>query len=72
MLIVDAEYAKILEEIQGDLPIEKYIIAPAEGHTTNLSGVGYEEFIGAVSEGEQMPSAELDENQMLSLNYTSG
>ncbi|MGB6778530.1 MAG: long-chain-fatty-acid--CoA ligase [Planococcus citreus] len=72
MLIVDAEYAKIIEDIQGDLPIEKYIIVPAEGHETSLAGVGYEEFIGAVTDDEQLPNVELDENQMLSLNYTSG
>ena len=72
MLIVDAEFGKLIEEIQDELPIEKYIIVPVEGCESAIKGVDYEDFINEVPENAKVPAAELDENQMLSLNYTSG
>lgn len=72
VLIVDAEFGKMLEEVQDELPIEKFIIVAVEGCESALKGVDYEDFIGEVPDDAKVPVAELDENQMLSLNYTSG
>lgn len=72
MIIVDAEFGKLLEEIQGNLPLEKFIIVDVPGHDSALEGVSYEEFISEIPADSVLPPVDIDENQMLTLNYTSG
>lgn len=72
MLIVDAEFGKLIEDIQGQLPIEKYVVVEVDGHESLINGVAYEEFTANVPAGTELPELEIDENQMLTLNYTSG
>ncbi|GKW44445.1 long-chain-fatty-acid--CoA ligase [Planococcus sp. NCCP-2050] len=72
MLIVDAEFGKIIEGIQKELPIEKYIVVEVEGHDSHIDGETYESFISSSESERQLPEVEIDENQMLTLNYTSG
>lgn len=71
-LIVDAEFGKLIEDVQDQLPVEKYIIVEVDGHESKLNGITYEEFIGEVAEDAEPPKVEIDENQLLTLNYTSG
>ncbi len=72
MIIVDAEFGKLLEDIQHNLPLEKFIIVDVPGHESALEGVSYEEFISDVPADGAVPLVDIDENQMLTLNYTSG
>src|SRR5690606_405258 len=72
MLIVDAEFGKLIEDIQGQLPIEKYIVVEVDGHESLINGAAYEEFIASVPDDTELLELEIDENQMLTLNYTSG
>lgn len=71
-LIVDAEFGKLIEDVQSQLPIEKYIVVEVDGHESRIKGVSYEDFIGEVPEESEVPNVEIDENQLLTLNYTSG
>lgn len=71
-LIVDAEFGKLIEDIQDKLSIEKYIVVEVEGHESSINGISYEKFIGEVAEDAEVPEVEIDENQLLTLNYTSG
>ncbi|WHY89044.1 long-chain-fatty-acid--CoA ligase [Neobacillus novalis] len=70
MLIVDSEFSAPIEKIVDLLPIEQIVIVPVEGHETSLNGVSYEDFLEHA--GESFPEVEIDENQLLTLNYTSG
>lgn len=72
MLIVDAEFGKIIEDIQDELPIEKYIVVEVDDHPSAITGESYEAFIAQTDGETQLPEVEIDENQMLTLNYTSG
>lgn len=72
MLIVDAEFGKIIEDIQDELPIEKYIVVEVDGYLSAITGESYEAFIAQTDGETQLPEVEIDENQMLTLNYTSG
>lgn len=71
MLIVDEEFAKPIEEAIDRLSLEKVIIVDVEGQSTTLLGADYEEFIEQAPTSET-PEVEIDENQLLTLNYTSG
>ena len=70
MLIVDSEFSAPIEKIVDLLPLEQIVIVPVEGHETSLNGVSYEDFLEHA--GESFPEVEIDENQLLTLNYTSG
>ena len=72
MLIVDAEFGEIIAGIQDELPIEKYIVVKVDGHNSSIKGDSYEEFIANAEDSTGLPEVEIDENQMLTLNYTSG
>ena len=71
LLIIDEEFANAIEEISSDLTnINQIIIISVAGHSTTLEGINYEKFIDSAkpfSDGEIK-----DENQLLTLNYTSG
>ncbi|PTX61863.1 fatty-acyl-CoA synthase [Melghirimyces profundicolus] len=69
-LIVDEEFA---DKVPREWPpaLEKVIVVSnQENPSSFLSGVDYEEFLAGAS--DQPIQAEIDENQILSLNYTSG
>ncbi|MFB4169586.1 long-chain-fatty-acid--CoA ligase [Virgibacillus sp. JSM 102003] len=72
MLIVDEEFCGPIEEIQDNLSLEQIVIVSVPGHETTLKGVEYEAFLQHVPENAESPFVEIDENQLLTLNYTSG
>jgi fatty-acyl-CoA synthase len=72
MLIVDEEFSAPIEEIVDNLAMEQIIIVHVQGHVTSLNGVDYEGFLQHGNEYKALPEMEIDENQLLTLNYTSG
>jgi fatty-acyl-CoA synthase len=73
MLIVDEEFTRPIEEIEDKLALDQVIIVSVDGCTTSLKGVDYEHFLEQVTDPHSiLPEIELDENQLLTLNYTSG
>ncbi|MFJ8065272.1 long-chain-fatty-acid--CoA ligase [Psychrobacillus sp. NPDC096426] len=72
MLIVDEEYSHLIEGIRQSLSLEKIIVVAVEGQTNLLEGIYYEEFINQDFEDASLPKVDIDENQLLTLNYTSG
>ncbi|GHH99264.1 long-chain-fatty-acid--CoA ligase [Neobacillus kokaensis] len=70
LLILDEEFSKPIEEIADNLSLEQIVIVPVSGHATTLNGVYYEDFLEHA--GDSFPVVEIDENQLLTLNYTSG
>jgi fatty-acyl-CoA synthase len=72
MLIVDEEFSAPIEEIVDNLSMEQIIIVHVQGHVTSLNGVDYEDFLQHGNEYKALPEVEIDENQLLTLNYTSG
>ena len=72
MLIVDEEFSGPIEEIQGNLPFDEIVIVSIPGFTTTLKGRDYEEFLQHTSDNSVLPEVKIDENQLLTLNYTSG
>ena len=72
MLIVDEEFSAPIEEIVDHLDLEQIIIVPVPGYKTALNGVDYEHFLQHANECKELPKVEIDENQLLTLNYTSG
>lgn len=71
MLIIDEEFSDSIEEIESNLSLEQIIIVSVPGYKTSLKGVDYEAFLMHHS-GSVPPEVEIDENQLLTLNYTSG
>lgn len=72
MLIVDEEFCGPIEEIKENLSLEQIVIVSVAGQETSLQGVVYEAFLQRVPENAVPPEVEIDENHMLTLNYTSG
>lgn len=72
-LIIDAEYFHLVEEIQDRIPEIRLIVVanPGDGFETSLSYTEYEEFLNGAGV-EAPPAVEIDENDTLSINYTSG
>ncbi|NCU18219.1 long-chain-fatty-acid--CoA ligase [Pallidibacillus pasinlerensis] len=71
MLIVDEEFTPPIEKIVERLNLEQIIVVAVDGFQTNLNAVYYEDFIKHVSNVE-LPQIEIDENDLLTINYTSG
>lgn len=71
MLIVDEEFCGPIEKIVDKLFLEQIVIVSVEGHHTTLKGVDYEDFLQQAP-NTALPEVEIDENQLLTLNYTSG
>lgn len=71
MLIVDEEFASPIEEIVDDLTLEQIVLVPVEGQNSSLKSIDYETFLEHAKDTTP-PEIELDENQLLTLNYTSG
>jgi fatty-acyl-CoA synthase len=72
MLIVDAEFCAPIEEIIENLSLEQVIVVSVSGMKTSLKSVDYEIFMSRAPEDTGPPEVEIDENQLLTLNYTSG
>lgn len=72
MLIVDEEFSAPIEKIIENLALEQVIIVHVAGYKTSLKGVDYEAFLQHAPHNAQLPEIEIDENQLLTLNYTSG
>ena len=70
VLIVDAEFTGPIEKIAEDLPFDQIVVVAVAGHSHTLKAKDYEDFITAGTEVIEFP--EIDENQLLTLNYTSG
>lgn len=71
MLIVDEEFASPIEEIIDNLSLEQIILVSVEGHHSSLKSIDYESFLNHASSARP-PEVEIDENQLLTINYTSG
>lgn len=71
MLIVDAEFAGSIEKIKDHLVLDQIIIVATDGFETSLNGVDYEDFINHAPD-IPLPKVEIDERQLLTINYTSG
>ncbi|UOR11892.1 long-chain-fatty-acid--CoA ligase [Halobacillus amylolyticus] len=72
MLIVDEEFSGPIEEIEDKLSLEQIVIVSVAEQKTSLKGVDYEAFLQHAPESTAPPEVEIDENQLLTLNYTSG
>ncbi|WP_156289722.1 long-chain-fatty-acid--CoA ligase [Oceanobacillus salinisoli] len=71
MLIVDEEFAAPIEEIVDNLSLEQIILVPVEGQKSSIKSIDYESFLQH-ARATILPEVEIDENQLLTLNYTSG
>ncbi|MEW9677348.1 long-chain-fatty-acid--CoA ligase [Lentibacillus sp. L22] len=71
MLIVDEEFTGPIEQIIDRLSLEQVIIVAVDGQETTLTGIDYERFLQHAPD-KTLPEVEIDENQLLTLNYTSG
>lgn len=72
MLIVDEEFCAPIEKIVDNLSLEQIIIVSVQGQQTSLKGIDYEDFLQHTMEAITLPEVDIDENQLLTLNYTSG
>ena len=72
MLIVDEEFSAPIEKIIANLSLEQVIIVHVAGYETSLKGIDYEGFLQHAPQNADLPEVEIDENQLLTLNYTSG
>ncbi|PWA13112.1 o-succinylbenzoate--CoA ligase [Pueribacillus theae] len=74
MLIVDEEFCGPIEETIDSLKnIKQTVIVSVKNQSTTLEGIDYETFINRVSlEETSLPEVTINENDMLTLNYTSG
>ncbi|WP_164667812.1 long-chain-fatty-acid--CoA ligase [Virgibacillus doumboii] len=72
MLIVDEEFTGPIEEIVDSLSLEQIVVVSVPGQSTSLNGVDYEAFLQHTPEDKKPPEVEIDENQLLTINYTSG
>lgn len=72
MLIVDAGFSGPIEEVVDKLSLEQTIVVSVPGHDSSLKSVDYEAFLKHVPDNVELPEIEIDENQLLTLNYTSG
>jgi fatty-acyl-CoA synthase len=70
-LIVDAELAHLIEPIRGQLPHLRTVISVWDGVGTPVGGPDYEAFLATASVQGASFGVE-DEDQLISLNYTSG
>jgi fatty-acyl-CoA synthase len=70
-VLVDWEYVKVVEQIRPNLKtVEHWIIAKDEGETP-AGWTDWEQMIQAASDAPP-PHVELDEQDLVSINYTSG
>ncbi|SIS74486.1 long-chain-fatty-acid--CoA ligase [Alicyclobacillus vulcanalis] len=70
VLIVDSEWGSVVDPILSSLPQLHTVIQVNRGHSSPLQAVDYEEVLAAAP--DDPIAIDLDENQPLSINYTSG
>jgi fatty-acyl-CoA synthase len=72
-LIIDAEYVSSIEAILDRIPgVKLFVVAnPGDRFETSLPHTEFEEFLEGAG-AEAPPALEIDENQLLTINYTSG
>lgn len=71
MLIVDEQFTEPIKEVEDHLSLEEIIVVAVEGYESAVKGLDYEAFLERVPH-HSPPEVEIDENQLLTLNYTSG
>lgn len=71
MLIVDEQFTDPIKEVKDKLSLEEMIVVAVEGYESAVKGLDYEAFLEHVPHTSP-PEVEIDENQLLTLNYTSG
>ncbi|WP_213423845.1 long-chain-fatty-acid--CoA ligase [Bhargavaea massiliensis] len=72
MLIVDEEFTAPIKEIEDKLNFDQFVVVKVDGAEHGLPAADYEAFIGDIPENAEVPEVKIDENQLLTLNYTSG
>ncbi|HET6871629.1 MAG TPA: long-chain-fatty-acid--CoA ligase [Sporolactobacillaceae bacterium] len=72
ILIVDAEFAEPIEDVIEDLLLKEVVIVAVPGFQPSLRAWDYEAFLQQSSQDETFSLPDLGENQLLTLNYTSG
>ncbi|WP_059103696.1 long-chain-fatty-acid--CoA ligase [Shouchella shacheensis] len=72
LLIVDEEFSGPIEAIRNNLSLDAVVTVSVAGQETSLHGVDYEAFLLQAPENAALPEVDIDENQLLTLNYTSG
>jgi fatty-acyl-CoA synthase len=71
-VLVDAEYTAVVDEIRAELPkIEHFIVAPYEGSRAPEGWTDWEALIASAN-ASPPPLPEIGENDVVSINYTSG
>lgn len=70
VVIVDSEWGKLVYNILPDLPKVRHVIQVNTGFESPLTGLDYEQMLSAASDCDI--SVEIDENDPLTINYTSG
>ncbi len=71
LLIVDAAFTSSIQEIRANLNVEEIVVVAVPGYECKVQGIDYEDFIQHVDSVSFSP-INLDENQLLTINYTSG
>lgn len=71
LLIVDAAFTPSIEEITANLNLEEIVIVAVPGYESKIQGIDYENFIKHV-EPAPFSIMEINENQLITINYTSG
>jgi fatty-acyl-CoA synthase len=72
ILIVDEEFTGPIEKVIDNLKFDEVVIVSVPGFDTSLRGWEYEAFLQQGNEEESFSMPDIDENQLLTLNYTSG
>ncbi|WP_174613034.1 long-chain-fatty-acid--CoA ligase [Virgibacillus ihumii] len=72
MLIVDAEFSGPIEEVAENLSLEQIVVVSVPGYDSSLESIDYEAFLDHAPANFELPDVEIDENQLMTLNYTSG
>jgi len=70
-VLVDPEYLHLVDEIRARLPQVKHFVATQDGATAPAGWTSWDAFLGDAPATEPVAPA-LDENDVLSINYTSG
>ncbi|MBE3553090.1 MAG: long-chain-fatty-acid--CoA ligase [Kyrpidia tusciae] len=72
LLILDAEYAAVIEQIRDRLPgIRQFVLVSRGAASSTLPHIEYEQWLSSASPDDP-PAVDIDENQTLTINYTSG
>jgi len=70
-VLADPEYLHLVDEIRAELPDVRHFVATQDGPTAPAGWTPWDAFLGDASLAPP-PPIELDENDLVSINYTSG